>query len=128
MWVVEDIAGNYIAPDGTIESTVWSTHVTTTSIVVSMTSNALVTGLIVFKIFKVFQVSATTLNEISLGVTGGRTLRYVMFVIIESGMALFFIQLARVVSTALRAGGSNNSTTLDAFDLIVGSHEMLNVI
>ena len=91
-----------------------------------MTLNALVTGLIMFKIFKVFQVSSTTLDETSLGVSGGSTLRYVMFVIIESGMVLFSIQLARVVSTALKARGSNSD--LEAYNLIVSSHEMLNVI
>ena len=126
MWVVAGIAGNFIAPDGMIDSAAWGTHVTTTCIVVSMTLNALVTGLIVFKIFKVFQVSSTILDETSLGVPGGSTLRYVMFVIIESGMILFSIQLARVVTTALKAGGSKSD--LEAFNLFVSSHEMLNVI
>lgn len=121
------IAGNFIAADG-IDSTRWSTNVTTTSLVVSMSLNALVTGLIVFKIFWVFQEvksSTTTLDKNSLGASGGRQLRYVMFVIIESGMALFSIQLARVVSTGLRVGGTNSD--LDAFNIIVSSHEMLNV-
>ena len=48
-----------------------------------------------------------------------------MFVVIESGMALFSIQLARVVSTALSTGQTESDE--DAFNLIVGIHEMLNV-
>ena len=99
---------------------------TTTSLIMSMTLNALVTSLIAFRIFKA--VNTTFYENLkSLGVAGGRHLefRYIMFVIIESGMALFSIQLARVVSTALRAGGS--SSDLDAFNLIISCHEMLNV-
>lgn len=92
----------------------------------SMAVNALVMCLIVFRIFKVFQVVkfTTTLDERSLGIAGGRKLWSIMFIIIESGMALFSIQLARiVVSTSLKT-----TADLDAFSLIVGIHEMLNVI
>ena len=60
-----------------------------------MTMNALVTGLIMFRIFKVFQeVKTATADNQNLGVTGGSTLWCVMSIIIESGMALFSIQLA----------------------------------
>jgi hypothetical protein len=92
----------------------------------SMTVNALVMCLIVFRIFKVFQEIkvTTTSDERSLGVIGGTKLWSIMFVIIESGMALFSIQLARVVvSTSL-----GTTSDFDAFSLIVGIHEMLNVI
>ena len=70
-----------------------------TSYVLTMVVNALATGLIVFKILKVFlQVRATsTLVERSLGSTGGTNLQHVLFVIIESGMALFVIQLVLLV-------------------------------
>jgi hypothetical protein len=52
-----------------------------------------------------------------------------MFVMIESGMALFSIQLARVVTTALIVEPESPSdSTLDAFNIIVGCHEMLNGI
>lgn len=124
------IGGNFIA-SGSFGSTVWSTDLTTTSLVMSMTLNALVTGLIAFRIFKGLfrevkpEGTSTTLNIRSLGITGGRKLRYVMFIVIESGMALFSIQLARVVSTALSTGQTESDE--DAFNLIVGIHEMLNV-
>ena len=90
----------------------------------SMTVNALVTGLIVFRIFKVFQeVKTSTADFQTLGVTGGSTLRRVIFIIIESGMALFSIQLARFVAGVVTTSASN-----DVFYLIDGIHEMFNVI
>ena len=96
------------------------------SLVLSMTVNALVMGLIVFRIFKVFQEvkGITTSDEKTLGITGGRKLWTIMFIIIESGMAMFSIQLARVVvSTSLE-----KTADFNAFVVIVGIHEMLNVI
>ena len=97
-----------------------------------MTVNALVTGLIVFRIFKVFQESKTcTVEDQILGITRASTLQPVMFIVIESGMALFLIQLTRlVVSVVITADGDDH--TGDAgyagYCLIVGVHEMLNVI
>ena len=90
----------------------------------SMTVNALVTGLIVFRIFKVFrEVKTGTPDDQILGATGGSTLRCVIFILIESGMALFSIQLARLVVTIMTTNAAN-----DAYYLIAGIHEMLNVI
>ena len=97
---------------------------TITSLAMSMTINALVMCLIVFRIFKVFREVkfTTTMDEKSLGIAGGTKLWSIMFIIIESGMALFSIQFTRVViSNSLK-------TDFDAFVLIVGIHEMLNVI
>ena len=69
-----------------------------------MAVNTLVTGMIVFKILKVLLEvkAATNLDQGtwgSLKSTGGGStrLRYIIFVIIESGMALFVIQLVRIV-------------------------------
>ena len=103
-----------------------SNTLTITSLVMSMTVNALVMCLIVFRIFRVFREVkvTTTSDEKTLGITGGRKLWSIMFIIIESGMALFSIQLARVVvSTSL-----GTMAEFDAFGLIVGIHEMLIVI
>ena len=89
-----------------------------------MTVNALVTGLIVFRIFKVFQeVKTGTADDQILGVTGGSRLRRVIFIIIESGMALFSIQLARLVVTIVQTDAAH-----DAYYLSASIHEMLNVI
>lgn len=122
------IAGNYIASDG-VYSTDWSTNVVTTGVVMSMTLNALVTSLIAFRIFKTVKSNTTFYENFrSMGVAGGRQreFRYIMFVIIESGMILFSIQFARVVSTALRTGRS--SSDLIAFNFILSIHEIFNVI
>ena len=55
-----------------------------------MTVNTLMTGLIVFRILKVFQ----EVKSASGAITGRSTLHHVIFILIESGMALFSIQLA----------------------------------
>ena len=89
---------------------------------VSMTVNALVTGLIVFRVFKVFQEVKGISNEQILGATGRSTLRPIIFILIESGMALFSIQLARLVAGSLTTDGA-----IKSYNLIVGIHEMLNV-
>ena len=56
----------------------------------SMVVNALVTGMIVFRIHKVTGARPSILP-------GGNKVRHIMFIIIESGMALFAIQLVRGV-------------------------------
>ena len=97
-------------------------------ITLSMTVNALVTGLIVFRIFKLFQeVKASTADDQFLGVTGRSTLRRVIFILIESGMALFSVQSARlVVRIAFMLDRSDS--LFSAFHLIAGIYEMLEVI
>ena len=90
-----------------------------------MIVNALVSGLIVFRIFKVFQQVKPSSDEQNLGDTGGRKLYSIMSIIIESGMVLFSIQLARFVITLMVR------TTVDAIDpyfIIVPIHEIFNVI
>ena len=59
------------------------------SVATSMAIIALVTGLIVFKILKVFlQVNSTNSVKQSLGLSGSTKRRHVIFVIIESGISL----------------------------------------
>ena len=99
--------------------------------------NALVTSLIVFKILEVFlEVKATlverTFGSLSSTVTGGTKLQHIIFVIIESGMALFAIQLVRVMLTILTNGPvalEAESTSVNiAWKFVIVIHEMLNVI
>jgi hypothetical protein len=106
----------------------WEIPVALTSYLASLAVNALVTALIVFKIVKVFlQVKATSTTAsdertLRLGSTGGTKLRHILFVIIESAMALFAIQVVRLVlSLDLWAG-------YVPFDLVAGIAQMLNVI
>ena len=101
----------------------WSTILAQTGLTMSMTVNALVTGLILFRIFKVFQeVKTRTVDDQILGVTGGTKLRRVMFILIESGVALFSIQLARLVVTIV-----TTNAAYAAYSIIVDIHEILNV-
>ena len=91
------------------------------SLAMSMTVNALVTTLILFKIVKVFrEINGTGTTQ------SGGILRRVILVIIESGMMLFSIQLARLVSTILLI--LLDIRAYRAFILTVFIHQMLNVI
>ena len=91
-----------------------------------MTVNALVTGMIVFKILKkFFEVRATS----GLFSTGGSKVRHVIFIIIESGMALFAIQLLRVLLSCLEDVVQTPKTSIViATNLVIPIHQMLNVI
>jgi hypothetical protein len=87
-----------------------------TSFALSMAVNAMMTTSIVIKILKVFlEVKSTT---------GGTKLRPLIFIIIESGMALFAVQLVRVVLSCLLLSDS----TILAFNLTIGINQMFNVI
>ena len=126
MWMAT--IGSLVIVQNEVDQTVWGVRLNLTSLTTSMAVNALVTGLIVFRIFKVFQEvkSITTSEDKSLGITRGNKLRSVTFIITESGMALFAIQLARVVSTAQFAAATD--AAYYAFQLIAVIHEMVNVI
>ena len=111
----------------------WSNALILTSLVASMTVNALVTGSIVFRIFKVFceVKDTTTSDEKSLGVTRGRKLHSIIFIIIESGMALFDVQLALVVLLIILIAipSMERSPAWEAgYGLIVPIYQLLNVI
>ena len=105
---------------------VWTDIFVLTALAISMIVNPLVTGLIVFRIFKVFRAvkGSTSSDEKSLGVTGGEKLRSIIFIIMESDMPLFAIQLARVVTTTF----VSRDPQVETLSLVVGIHQMLNVI
>ena len=98
-----------------------------------MVVNALVTGLIVFKILKVFlEVNKATSVDRTLGSlssTPGPKLRHIIFIITESGMALFVIQLVRVAITSLfelQVGPAPPRLQI-AMDFVIFIHQGLNV-
>ena len=99
-----------------------------------MAVNTLVTGMIVFRILKVTAGVKPTSIERSLGSTGGSNFRHIMFVIIESGMALFVIQLIRVVLEMLVVYPVRTMPVKDFFiiatveDIVIAINQMLNVI
>ena len=81
------------------------------------------TGLIVSRTFKVFrEFKACTAEDQILGVT----LQRVIFILIESGMTLFLIQLSRLVATNMGPTGSDGAYAVHP--LLTGIYEMLNVI
>ena len=125
IWITGAAAPSVIIQDLVINRN-WGTILTATGLALSMTVNALVTGLIVFKIFKMFQAVKTSVADGQIsGVTAsdGSTFRRVIFILIESGIALFSIQLARLVVIMV-----NTNAALNAQMLIIAIHEMLNVI
>ena len=111
-------------PSGTSSHHVPLNPLIITSFTVSMAVNAMVTGLIVFKILKVFLEVKPTSVERTLGSTRGSKLRHIIFIIIESGMTLFAVQLIRVVLSCLQLRPS----TVYAFNFIIGINQMFNVI
>ena len=94
-----------------------------TGLATSMAVNALVTGLIVFKILQVFLRVNPVLDELTLDSTGGTKLRHLIFVIIESGMALFVIQLLLLLFNILPM-----EWTVYAGEYVIAIRQMLNVI
>ena len=95
-----------------------------TGFTLSMAVNALVTGLIVFKILKVF-LAANALTSSAGRTTGDTKLRHVIFIIIESGMALLAVQLARFVIYILP---SESESAFNAYNIFMGINQMFNVI
>ena len=90
----------------------------------SMAVNTLMTGMIVFRIYKVTRATPITSIERTLGSTGGDKYRHVMFIMIESGMALFAIQLVRVALYYFTSGPIFHA----ANEIIISLNQMLNVI
>ena len=105
----------------------WNGILSVTGIALSMTVNALVMSLIVFRIIKVFRDVNPTSYERFLGTTHGSRLRSMIFVLIESGMILFSIQLVRLVLVSLE-DWAGSLAVFKAYPLIFAIHEMFNVI
>jgi hypothetical protein len=86
----------------------------------SLTVNAVVTGLIVLRILKVYLEVKSAFEDRTLDVGGGNVkLRSIVFIIIESGVVMFAIQFIRLVLTILN---------LDALEIIISINQMFNVI
>ena len=80
----------------------WVYAATLTSFTMSLAVNALVTGLIVFRILKVY----LEVVKPTSGGTGESKLRPVIFILIESGMALLCMQLAQFVLYFIQTDGA----------------------
>ena len=93
-----------------------------------MAVNALMTGMIVFRILKVMGAMSSTSVEQTLGSTGGRKFRHIMFIIIESGMALLAIQVVRLLLLFIPVTGAQWVGELTAGDFVTAINQVLNVI
>lgn len=127
LWIASGTAPPTSLVQGQLSIAVWGDTLLVAGLAVSMTVNALVTGLIVLRIFRVFRKVRTTADDQILDTADRSPLRRALFIIIESGMALFAIQLTRLVITILV---DINASSYNSYGLIVSSciHEMLNVI
>ena len=92
-----------------------------------MAVNALMTGMIVFKILKATGIKPTSVER-TLGSTEGNKFRHIMFIIIESGMALFAIQLIRFVLPYISVPKAQVLFLLAAQDFVIVINQILNVI
>ena len=99
----------------------------TTGLAASMAVNALVTGMIVIRILKATGIKPTSVERI-LGSTEGNKFRHIMFIIIESAMALFTIQLVRIVLVFVSVPEEQQPFLDAAGDFVIIINQMLNVI
>ena len=98
-----------------------------TGLAASMTVNSVVTGMIVFRILKATGVMPTSVER-TLGSTTSNKFRHIMFIVIESGMVLFAIQLVRVVLAFMAVPVVQEPFFLAGNDIVITINEMLNVI
>ena len=92
-----------------------------------MAVNTLVTGMIVFRILKATGVKPTSVER-TLGSTKGNKFRHIVFIIVESGMALFAIQLVRIVLEFISVPMDQGEYLVAAGDFVISINQMLNVI
>ena len=109
----------------------WPNALYITGLTASMAVNTLVTGMIVFRIFKVTgDRPSITSFERTLGsvATEGTKFRKIMFIVIESGMALFIIQLIRTLLAFIPVSVEQEPFITPAIDFVIVINAMLNVI
>ena len=98
-----------------------------TGLAASMAVNALMTGMIVFRILKVTGAMPSASFEQNLGSTRGNKFRHIIFIIIESGMALLAIQVVRFVLGFIPVTASQ-WILITANDFVIAINQVLNVI
>ena len=72
-------------------------------------------------------MSSTSVEQ-TLGSTGGSKFRHIMFIIIESGMALLAIQVVRLLLLFIPVTGAQWVGELTAGDFVTAINQVLNVI
>ena len=123
-WLATAFSGNASNNNG---ASYWPNTVFITGLTASMAVNALMTGMIVFRILKATGVKPTSIER-TLGSTEGNKFRHIMFIIIESGMALLAIQLVRIVVQFISLPVEQVHILKVAQDIFIAINQMLNVI
>ena len=123
-WLATAFSGN---DDNDNDASYWPNTVFITGLAASMAVNALMTGMIAFRILKATGVRPTSVER-TLGSTEGNKFRHIMFIIIESGMGLFAIQLVRIVLSFIPVPAEQLPLFQAAGDIVVAINQMLNVI
>ena len=88
----------------------------------SLTVNAVVSGLILLRIVKVYWEVEPILYENFFYATSESKFRSIAAAIIESAMALFALQVILVVCSSVKTGPAN-----EVGNLTIGTHQMLLV-
>lgn len=88
----------------------------------SLAVNSVVTGLILFRIVKVYWEVEPVLYEKLFGAIGGSKFRSLALALIESAMALFALQVILVVCGSVATGPA-----CEVGNLTIGMHQMLLV-
>ena len=123
-WLANAFSGN---TDNDNPPSYWPNMMFIIGLAASMAVNALVTGMIVFRILKATGIKPTSVER-TLGSTEGNKFRHIMFIIIESGMALFAIQLVRFVLQFISVPVEQLPFLDAAQDFVIAINQMLNVI
>ena len=123
-WLTTAFSGNSGNNNG---PSYWPNTVFITGLAASMAVNALMTGMIAFRILKATGVRPTSVER-TLGSTEGNKFRHIMFIIIESGMGLFAIQLVRIVLSFIPVPVEQYPFLEAANDFVIAINQMLNVI
>ena len=123
-WLAVAFTGNIDKNNGI---SYWPITLFITGLAASMAVNALMTSMIVFRILKATGVKPTSIER-TLGSTEGNKFRHIMFIIIESGMALFAIQLVRIVLAFILVPVEQLPFIEFAGDVVIAINQMLNVI
>ena len=114
-WLAYAFSGNF---NNDNDASYWPNTVFMIGLAASMAVNALMTSMIVFRILKVTGVKSTSVER-SLGSTQGNNFRHIMFIIIESGMALFAIQLVRIVLSFISVPVEQDPFLEVAYDIVI---------
>ena len=91
-----------------------------------MAVNALVTGMIVLRILMATRVKPTSIER-TLGSTRSNKFRQIIFIIIESAMALFAIQLVRFVLPFISVPVEQDHVIQAGNEFAIVINQMLNV-